>query len=108
MREAATRARRKTGGTCTTTRDLHFELVLRFREKHSRRPSSGATRLFRGVPGVYANKNTELNSSNAALSSGSRPPRLRLQPHPPRLATRTPYAFQVHHSKSVTTHRDHH
>ena len=61
MREAATRARRKTGGTCTTTtRDLHFELVLRFREKHSRRPVTGATRLFRGIPGVYANKNTEL------------------------------------------------
>ena len=61
MREAATRARRKTGGTCTTRRDLHFELVLRFREKHLRRPVTGATRHFRVAPGVYANKNTELN-----------------------------------------------
>jgi hypothetical protein len=67
MREAATRARRKTGGTCTTRRDLHFELVLRFREKHSRRPSPGATRLFRGVPGVYANKNTELKSTRCLI-----------------------------------------
>ena len=70
MREAARRARRKTGGTRTTRRDLHFGLVLRFREKHLRRPRPGATRLFREAPGVYANKNTELNfkQSTSTLS----------------------------------------
>ena len=59
MREAARRARRKSDGTMLRDETLHFGLV-RFREKHSRRPVTGATRLFRGTPGVYANKNTEL------------------------------------------------
>jgi hypothetical protein len=42
----------------TTRRDLHFELALRFREKHSRRPVTGATRHFRVAPGVRSSTST--------------------------------------------------